>query len=173
MVQDHPPVLGILPPLGHAPTTHPPLGRPTTTSKTTPFKCLAHRPALLLRSAPDAAASPGAAVPGASGRTVAQLQRHLAARPAARPRLRRRHASAALLVLVRLRLREPELLAGLLRCIKELQAREGFGNYGWRFRLLARTLGYARAERLRGFVVRTLKITPPQTLDTASWRLSS
>jgi glycosyltransferase involved in cell wall biosynthesis len=75
--------------------------------------------------------------------------------------------------LVRLRLREPELLAGLLRNIEELQAREGFGNYGWRFRLLARTLGYARAERLRGFVVRTLKIRPPEALDTASWRLSS
>jgi glycosyltransferase involved in cell wall biosynthesis len=72
--------------------------------------------------------------------------------------------------LVGMQLREPDLEAGLLRCIKELQAREGFGNYGWRFRLLARTLGYARAERLRGFVVRTLKIRPPETLDTASWR---
>ncbi len=75
--------------------------------------------------------------------------------------------------LVRLRLREPELLTGLLRCIQELQAREGFGNYGWRFRLLARALGYARAERLRGFVVRTLNLQPLETLDTASWRLSS
>jgi glycosyltransferase involved in cell wall biosynthesis len=72
--------------------------------------------------------------------------------------------------LVRLQLREPELLAGMLQNIKELQAREGFGNYGWRFRLLARTLGYARAEQLRGFVVRTLKIRPPEALDTASWR---
>jgi glycosyltransferase involved in cell wall biosynthesis len=72
--------------------------------------------------------------------------------------------------LVGMRLYEPELATGLLRNIKELQAREGFGNYGWRFRLLARTLGYARAERLRGFVVRTLKIHPPESLDTASWR---
>lgn len=69
--------------------------------------------------------------------------------------------------------REPELLDGLLRRIQELQAREGFGNYGWRFRMLARVLGYARAERVRAFVVRTLNIRGPETLDTAAWRLTS
>jgi glycosyltransferase involved in cell wall biosynthesis len=72
--------------------------------------------------------------------------------------------------LVRMRWGEAELRDRLLRCIKELQAREGFGDYGWRFRLLARTLGYGRAERLRGFVVRMMNIRPPETLDTAAWR---
>ncbi len=76
-------------------------------------------------------------------------------------------------VLVRLSLREPKLLDGLLQRIKELQALEGFGDYGWRFRLLARFLGYARAEHLRALVVRKLKIRPPESLDTASWRLTS
>ncbi len=76
-------------------------------------------------------------------------------------------------VLVRLSLREPELLDGLVQRIKELQAREGFGDYGWRFRLLARILGYARAEHLRALVVKKLKIRPPESLDTASWRLTS
>lgn len=65
---------------------------------------------------------------------------------------------------------EPQLLDGLLTRIKELQAREGFGDFGWRFRLMARTLGYARAERLRAVVIWALKIRPPETLDTASWR---
>jgi len=74
--------------------------------------------------------------------------------------------------LVRLGIREPALLDGLLRRIKELQAREGFGNYGWRFRLMARVLGYARAEQLRAFTVRAMNIRPPQSLDTASWRAS-
>jgi glycosyltransferase involved in cell wall biosynthesis len=72
--------------------------------------------------------------------------------------------------LVQMRIRDRELLDGLLERIKELQAREGFGRYGWRFRLLARVLGYARAERLRAFVVRMFKIRPPETLDTAAWR---
>jgi glycosyltransferase involved in cell wall biosynthesis len=69
--------------------------------------------------------------------------------------------------------REPELLGGLLRRIKELQAREGFGDFGWRFRLMARVLGYANAEHLRSFVIRKLNIHPPATLDTASWRATS
>ena len=45
---------------------------------------------------------------------------------------------------------EPQLLEGLLRRIKELQTREGFGDYGWRFRLMARVLGYCGAERAAG-----------------------
>jgi glycosyltransferase involved in cell wall biosynthesis len=69
--------------------------------------------------------------------------------------------------------REPDLLDGLLRRIKELQAREGFGDFGWRFRLMARLLGYANAEYLRSFVIRKLNIHPPATLDTASWRVTS
>jgi glycosyltransferase involved in cell wall biosynthesis len=69
--------------------------------------------------------------------------------------------------------REAELLEGLLRRIKELQAREGFGDFGWRFRLMARLLGYANAEYLRSFVIRKLNIHPPATLDTASWRATS
>ncbi len=72
--------------------------------------------------------------------------------------------------LVRLGLKDRDLHDGLLANIKELQAREGFGQYGWRFRLMARFLGYARAERLRQFVVRALKKRPPESLDTASWR---
>lgn len=68
---------------------------------------------------------------------------------------------------------ETELQDAMLGRIKELQAREGFGNYGWRFRLMARVLGYARAEHLRAFVVRALNIHPPQSLDTATWRLTS
>jgi glycosyltransferase involved in cell wall biosynthesis len=75
--------------------------------------------------------------------------------------------------LVRRGVREPELLDRLLGCIRELQAREGFGDYGWRFRLMARVLGYARAERLRARVVRALNIRPPESLDVASWRLPS
>jgi glycosyltransferase involved in cell wall biosynthesis len=68
------------------------------------------------------------------------------------------------------RLPDRDLHDGLLAGIKELQAREGFGKYGWRFRLMARVLGYARAERLRSFVVRLLRKRPPESLDTASWR---
>ena len=49
---------------------------------------------------------------------------------------------------------EPQLLDGLLARIKELQAREGFGDFGWRFRLMARVLGYYRAEKLRALVIR-------------------
>jgi glycosyltransferase involved in cell wall biosynthesis len=73
--------------------------------------------------------------------------------------------------LVRSGLRDPDLHDGLLRCIKELQARVGFGRYGWRFRLLVRFLGYAGAERCRGFLVRLLGLRPPETLDTGSWRV--
>jgi glycosyltransferase involved in cell wall biosynthesis len=73
---------------------------------------------------------------------------------------------------VRMSIREPGLRDGLLQRIKELQAREGFGNYGWRFRFMARVLGYARAEQLRAFVVRAMNIRPPESLDTASWRAS-
>jgi glycosyltransferase involved in cell wall biosynthesis len=72
--------------------------------------------------------------------------------------------------LAQLQVKDKTLLDPLLGCIRELQKRVGFGDYGWRFRLMARCLGYARAERLRSFVVRTLKIRPPQTLDTQDWR---
>ena len=72
--------------------------------------------------------------------------------------------------LVRLRIRDRDLLDGVLDRLRELQGREGFGKYGWRFRLMARVLGYARAERLRAFLVRLLKIRPPETIDTAAWR---
>jgi glycosyltransferase involved in cell wall biosynthesis len=75
--------------------------------------------------------------------------------------------------LVRLGVPDRDLLDSLLSCIQELQTREGFGDYGWRFRLMARVLGYARAERLRARVVRTLNIRPPESLDVASWRLNS
>jgi len=73
--------------------------------------------------------------------------------------------------LVSLRIADRDLLDGLLQRLKELQKRLGiFGAYGWRFRLLAYVLGYAQAERLRAFLVRMLRVRPPQTLDTASWR---
>lgn len=75
--------------------------------------------------------------------------------------------------LVMLGVRDEALLAPLLDCIRELQQRVGFGQYGWRFRLMARCLGYARAERLRAFLVRTLKIRPPQTLDIQDWRYAT
>jgi glycosyltransferase involved in cell wall biosynthesis len=68
------------------------------------------------------------------------------------------------------RIADNDLMQGLLARIKELQAREGFGKYSWRFRLLARVFGYAAAERLRAFLVRLLKLRPPETLDTAAWR---
>jgi glycosyltransferase involved in cell wall biosynthesis len=59
----------------------------------------------------------------------------------------------------------------LLIRIKDLQRTLGiFGTFGWRFQLMARVLGYARAERLRSFIVRKLKIRAPETLDTAAWR---
>jgi glycosyltransferase involved in cell wall biosynthesis len=72
--------------------------------------------------------------------------------------------------MVRLGINDPELLNGLLQRIFELQRRVGFGAYGWRFRMLARCLGYARAEQFRSFVVRTLKIKPPESIDMAAWR---
>jgi hypothetical protein len=75
--------------------------------------------------------------------------------------------------LVMLQVKEKTLLDPLLRHIHELQKRVGFGQYGWRFRLMARCLGYARAERLRSFAVRALKIRPPQTLDTQEWRYAT
>lgn len=65
---------------------------------------------------------------------------------------------------------DPVLLQKLLGCIQELQQRVGFGNYGWRFRLMARVFGYARAERLRAGAIRLLKRRPPESLDTAAWR---
>jgi glycosyltransferase involved in cell wall biosynthesis len=69
------------------------------------------------------------------------------------------------------RIDESDLLTGMLQRIQELQQRLGtFGKYGWRFRLMASVLGYARAERLRALIVRLLKIRPPETLDTAAWR---
>ncbi len=72
--------------------------------------------------------------------------------------------------LVKHGVKDAELLDGLLGRIQELQQLVGFGNYGWRFRLMARCLGYARAERVRCFIVRALKIRPPETIDMAAWR---
>lgn len=72
--------------------------------------------------------------------------------------------------LVRMQVRDAPLLDGLLKRIEELQAQEGFGAFGWRFRLMTALLGYARAERLRGWIIRTLHIRPPEELDTAAWR---
>jgi glycosyltransferase involved in cell wall biosynthesis len=80
---------------------------------------------------------------------------------------------AAYQALVRLRVKDAGLLDGLLRRILELQKRVGFGQYGWRFRLMARVFGYSRAERLRAFAVRILKIKPPQSLDTQEWRYAT
>jgi GT2 family glycosyltransferase len=75
--------------------------------------------------------------------------------------------------LVQLRVKDAALRDGLLRRILELQKRVGFGQYGWRFRLMARVFGYSRAERLRAFAVRILKIKPPQSLDTQEWRYAT
>ncbi len=75
--------------------------------------------------------------------------------------------------LVERRVKDPALLDGLLQRILELQKRVGFGQFGWRFRLMARVLGYGRAERLRTFVVRALKIKPPASLDTQEWRYAT
>ena len=72
--------------------------------------------------------------------------------------------------LVLLGVPDQPLLQGLLTRIKELQARVGFGQFGWRFRLMARLLGYARAEYLRVRVMRLMKKRPPESLDTAAWR---
>jgi glycosyltransferase involved in cell wall biosynthesis len=72
--------------------------------------------------------------------------------------------------LVALGIEDRGLLAALLGRIQELQHREGFGMFGWRFRLMARLLGYARAERVRAGAVRLLGIRPPECLDTGSWR---
>jgi glycosyltransferase involved in cell wall biosynthesis len=75
--------------------------------------------------------------------------------------------------LVMLRVKDRQLLDPLVACIRELQKRVGFGQFGWRFRLMSRCLGYARAERLRSFVVRLLKIRPPASLDTQDWRYAT
>jgi glycosyltransferase involved in cell wall biosynthesis len=75
--------------------------------------------------------------------------------------------------MVRHDVKDGPLLDGFLQRIFELQHRVGFGNYGWRFRLMARCLGYARAERLRCLVVRLLRIRPPETLDTQAWRYAT
>jgi glycosyltransferase involved in cell wall biosynthesis len=72
--------------------------------------------------------------------------------------------------LVQMQVRDAPLLNNLLKRIRELQAQEGFGAFGWRFRLLTTLFGYARAERLRGWLIRTLRIRPPEELDTAAWR---
>jgi glycosyltransferase involved in cell wall biosynthesis len=69
--------------------------------------------------------------------------------------------------------RDPRLLDGLLTRIHELQRREGFGLFGWRFRLLARLLGYARAERVRAHILRITRKKPPEALDTGAWRESA
>jgi glycosyltransferase involved in cell wall biosynthesis len=65
------------------------------------------------------------------------------------------------------------LLDELLRRVFELQRRVGVGDFGWRFRLMARCLGYARAERVRCRALRMLKIRPPATLDTEEWRTTT
>jgi glycosyltransferase involved in cell wall biosynthesis len=75
--------------------------------------------------------------------------------------------------LVQLQVKDAVLLDGLLGRILELQKRVGFGQFGWRFRLMTRLLGYGRAERLRAFVVRALKIKPPESLDTQEWRYAT
>jgi glycosyltransferase involved in cell wall biosynthesis len=75
--------------------------------------------------------------------------------------------------LVQLQVKDADLLDGLLHRLLELQKRVGFGQYGWRFRLMTRVLGYGRAERLRAFVVRALKIKPPESLDTQEWRYAT
>ena len=75
--------------------------------------------------------------------------------------------------LVQHQVKEADLLDGLLRRILELQRRVGFGQFGWRFRLMARVLGYARAEQLRCHMVRLLKIKPPESLDTQTWRYAT
>jgi hypothetical protein len=72
--------------------------------------------------------------------------------------------------LVALGVPEPLLLGALLERIKELQRREGFGLYGWRFRLLTRLVGYAQAERIRNRAVKMLRKKSPDSLDTAAWR---
>ena len=72
--------------------------------------------------------------------------------------------------LVLLQVDDTPLLDHLLKRILELLAQEGFGAFGWRFRLLANVLGYAQAERLRAWVVRAFNIRPPEELDTAAWR---
>jgi hypothetical protein len=77
---------------------------------------------------------------------------------------------AAYQYLVELQMKAPELLNPLLQRIGELQSRVGFGQYGWRFRLLARCLGYARAERLRAWILRQWKNKASASLDTQAWR---
>jgi hypothetical protein len=72
--------------------------------------------------------------------------------------------------LVGLGAEEPHLLDGLLARIEELQRRVGFGQFGWRFRMLARLAGYGRAERIRSRVVKLLGIRPPESLDMGAWR---
>jgi glycosyltransferase involved in cell wall biosynthesis len=62
------------------------------------------------------------------------------------------------------------LLDALLARIQELQKREGFGLFGWRFRLLTRLVGYAWAERIRAALVRGLNRRPVPSLDTGAWR---
>ncbi|HWG41389.1 MAG TPA: glycosyltransferase [Gemmataceae bacterium] len=75
--------------------------------------------------------------------------------------------------LVMARVKERDILDPLLTRIRELQKRVGFGQFGWRFRLMARCLGYARAEQVRSFVVRALKIRAPETLDIQEWRYAT
>jgi glycosyltransferase involved in cell wall biosynthesis len=72
--------------------------------------------------------------------------------------------------MVRQDIKDKDLLTGMLQRIMDLQAHVGPGKNGWRFRLLAGLLGYGVAERVRAFLVRLLRIRPPETLDTAGWR---
>jgi glycosyltransferase involved in cell wall biosynthesis len=66
---------------------------------------------------------------------------------------------------------DPVARTGLLDRIRIMQRHLGtFGEFGWRFRLMARVLGYANAEALRCWVVRRLGRKPVESLDTESWR---
>lgn len=65
---------------------------------------------------------------------------------------------------------DAELREQLLRRIRELQGVYGFGQFGWRFRLLSFLVGYAQAERIRAGLVKWLGRKPPESLDTGAWR---
>jgi len=63
--------------------------------------------------------------------------------------------------------------ARLVERISTMQRSLGsFGQYGWRFRVLVRLLGYEGAEEFRCRVIRWLGRRPADTLDTETWRES-
>ena len=70
-------------------------------------------------------------------------------------------------------MKDAALRDGLLNRILELQKRVGFGQYGWRFRLMARVLGYGHAEQAASLRGARLKIKPPPSLDTQEWRYAT